>query len=166
MAECRDMTDTPAAQPTSGSELTAAITINATPAQVWAAVTDVARMSAWSPQVRKTVVKGGAVGPGTRFSNINHDGWKRWPTTAQVVRFTPETDFAFRIKENRTVWSFQLQEVEGGTRVTQRRETPDGVAAISRFLVAIALGGQKSFTKDMQAGMERTLGRLKAELEA
>lgn len=160
------MTETPAAQAASATELAAAITINATPAQVWAAVTDVARMSAWSPQVRKTVVKGGAVGLGTRFANINHDGWKRWPTSARVVRFTPETDFAFRITENRTIWSFQLQEVEGGTRVTQRRETPDGIAAISRFLITIALGGQRRFAKDLQAGMERTLDRLKADLES
>ena len=158
------MTETPAAQPTSATELAAATTINATPAQVWAAVTDVARMSAWSPQVRKTVVKG-PVGPGTRFFNINHAGWKRWPTTAKVVRFTPESDFAFRINENRTIWSFQLEEVEGGTRVTQRRETPDGIAPISSFLITIALGGLRSFSKDMQAGMESTLDRLKAELE-
>lgn len=164
MAEFAAMTDTTAAP---GSDLTASITINAAPAQVWAAVSDVTRMSAWSPQVRKSIVRGGGpVAKGTRFVNINRDGWKHWPTTATVVRFTPETDFAFRVNENKSVWSFQLEEADGGTRVTQRREAPDGIAKVSHVLVKVGLGGEEAFTASMQKGMQQTLERLKAELEA
>ena len=159
MAEYAAMSETSA-------ELTATTTINATPDRVWAAVSDVTRMPSWSPQVRKTVVRGGgSVGKGTKFVNINRDGWKHWPTTATVVRCDPHTDFAFRINENRTVWSFRLEEVEGGTRVTQRREAPEGIAAVSGVLVKYVLGGREAFTASMQRGMEQTLERLKAELE-
>lgn len=159
------MTDTATLSAVPGSELEAAITINASPAQVWAAVTDVTRMPAWSPQVRKTFVIGGPLRMGSRFVNINRDGWKHWPTTAKVVRFSPNSDFAFRVTENRTVWSFRLEEVEDGTRLTQRRETPEGISPVSRALVGVALGGQSAFTAAMRSGMARTLERLKAELE-
>jgi uncharacterized protein YndB with AHSA1/START domain len=160
------MTDTSAAQPAADSELTASTTINATPDRVWAAIADVTRMASWSPQVRKTIVRGGGpVGVGTKFVNINRDGWKHWPTTARVVRCDPDSVFAFRVNENRTVWSFTLEEADGGTRVTQRREAPEGIAAVSHVLVNAALGGQEAFTASMRQGMQQTLERLKAELE-
>ena len=157
------MTQTAAA---TGTELKATITVQATPAQVWALVTDVARMAEWSPQVVKTFVLGGRVGPGARFVNLNRQGWKRWPTSAKVVRFEPHRDFAFRITENRTVWSFQLEPTaDGGTFVTHRRETPEGITAVSNVLVGLALGGQESFVPELLEGMSTTLERVKAELE-
>jgi len=148
-----------------GSELKATIDIAAPPAQVWALVTDVRRMSSWSPQVARTFVFGGPVRLGTHFLNVNHQGWKRWPTNARVVRFSPHTDFAFRIVENRSIWSFALEEVEGGTRVTQRREAPDGISAVSNTLVRLVLGGQEPFVAGLLEGMSQTLERMRAELE-
>lgn len=155
------MTETPA-----GDELTASITINAAPDRVWSAISDVTRMPSWSPQVRKTIIRGGgAPGLGTKFVNINRDGWKHWPTTARIVRCDPCSEFAFRVSENRTIWSFTLEETEGGTRVTQRRETPEGISGVSNMMVSVGLGGQKPFTASLRRGMEQTLQRLKAELE-
>jgi uncharacterized protein YndB with AHSA1/START domain len=149
-----------------GSDLEATTTVAASPAQVWALVTDVARMAEWSPQVVRTVVLGGPVRRGTRFLNLNHQGWKHWPTSAKVVRFEPHRDFAFRITENRTVWSFQLEPTDdGGTLVTHRRETPEGISLVSRALTAAALGGQEPFRTELLEGMRRTLARVKAELE-
>lgn len=156
---------TQAAASALGTELKATITIAAEPAQVWALVTDVARMSSWSPQVKRTVVLGGPVRLGTRFVNINGQGWKRWPTRAKVVRFTPHSDFAFRIAENTTVWSFRLEPVEGGTLVKHRRETPTGISLLSKGLTALAMGGQQAFTAELLEGMSQTLERMKAELE-
>jgi uncharacterized protein YndB with AHSA1/START domain len=148
------------------SDLSATVTIAAPPAQVWALVTDVKRMSEWSPQVWRSFVAGGPVRLGTRFVNINHDGWKHWPTSAKVVRFEPHAEFAFRISENRTVWAFSLTPTaDGGTELTERRETPDGIAPISNFLVGLALGGQDKFRADLAAGIRQTLERIKAELE-
>lgn len=158
------MTTTSAA---TGSELEATTTVAAPPAQVWALVTDVARMARWSPQVVRTVVLGGPVRLGTRFLNLNHQGWKHWPTSAKVVRFQPHRDFAFRIRENRTVWSFALEPTaDGGTLVTHRRETPDGISPVSDLLVDRVLGGQAAFVPELLAGMTRTLERLKADAES
>ncbi|HVX55015.1 SRPBCC family protein [Nocardioides sp.] len=148
------------------SDLSATVTIAAPPAQVWALVTDVKRMSEWSPQVWRSFVVGGPVRLGTRFFNINHDGWKHWPTSAKVVRFEPHSEFAFRISENRTVWAFSLRPTDdGGTELTERRETPDGIAPISNVLVGVALGGQEKFRSDLASGIRQTLERIKAELE-
>ena len=149
-------------------ELTASTEIDAAPAQVWALLADLPRMREWSPQVKRTVVLGGEVKKGATMLNLNGDGWKRWPTTAKVVRFSPHTDLAFRVTENRTIWSFQLEPLDGGTRtrVTHRRETPDGISALSKGLTKVALGGIPQFTEDLRAGMAQTLARVKATAEA
>ena len=137
----------------------------APPAAVWALVSDVARMSSWSPQVVKTVVRGRPVQEGTTFDNLNRRGPLFWPTQARVVTFEPHREFAFRIKENWTVWSFSLEPAGSGTRVTQRRRAPEGVSGVSRGLTRIALGGQQVFTDELLAGMRQTLERVKAEAE-
>jgi hypothetical protein len=141
------------------------IEVEAPPAAVWALVSDVARMSSWSPQVVKTVVRGRPVQEGTTFFNLNRRGPLFWPTQARVVTFEPHREFAFRIKENWTVWSFSLEPAGSGTRVTQRRRAPEGVSGVSRGLTRIALGGQQVFTDELLAGMRQTLERVKAEAE-
>jgi uncharacterized protein YndB with AHSA1/START domain len=148
-------------------ELHASIDIDASPAQVWALVTDVPRMASWSPQVVRSTVKGGVVRQGATFTNLNRQGLLLWPTAAKVVRFEPHRDFAFRVRENSTVWSFQLVEsAAGGTTLTQRREVPDGVSRLSVVLTRVALGGVESFTRRLRRGMDETLARIKTEAEA
>ncbi|MDN5745334.1 MAG: SRPBCC family protein [Nocardioidaceae bacterium] len=146
------------------------IEINAPADKVWSLVTDIPKMAKWSPQVVKSTVKGGIVKEGATFSNLNKQGIKRWPTGGKVVRFTPPTDstpgeFAFRIRENRSIWSFQLESTAGGTKVTERRETPDGLSGLSLGLTKVVLGGQEKFTAELKQGMQQTLQRLKAEVE-
>lgn len=147
--------------------LESTVEIDASPAQVWALVTDVSRMAQWSPQVVRSTVKGGVVEQGAKFTNINRQGPLFWPTKAKVVRFEPHRDFAFRIAENKVVWSFELEPTaSGGTRLTQRRETPDGISGVSMSLTKVAFGGQEKFTAALRAGMAQTLQRIKAESEA
>jgi uncharacterized protein YndB with AHSA1/START domain len=142
------------------------IDVAAPPAKVWSLLTDLPRMSQWSPQVVRTIVRGGPVQLGTRAFNINHRGPLVWPTRTKVVAFEPHREFAFRVKENQTIWSFTLEPTEAGTRVTQRRSAPDGISDISLKLTRIALGGQQTFTRELKAGMRQTLERVKAESEA
>lgn len=153
---------------TQPAQLEASIEIDATPAQVWALVTDVPRMAKWSPQVVRSKVKGGAVAQGARFSNLNRQGLLFWPTKGKVVRFEPHTDFAFRIAENRTIWSFELTPLADGTRtrVVQRREVPDGIAPISLTLTKYVLGGSDNFAERLRTGMAQTLERIKTEAES
>ncbi|WP_435771920.1 SRPBCC family protein [Nocardioides sp. SYSU DS0651] len=143
------------------------IEIAAPPAKVWALVSDIPAMAKWSPQVLRSKVKGGAVREGATFVNLNRDKFLVWPTNGKVVRFVPEQEIAFRIKENRTVWSFSLEPTAtGGTKVTQRREAPQGISDISLKLTKVAFGGQQKFTRTLRDGMRQTLERIKAEAES
>ena len=148
------------------------IEIAAPAEKVWALVTDIPAMAKWSPQVVKSTVKGGVVKQGATFSNLNKQGIKRWPTGGKVVRFQPPTattagDFAFKIRENKTIWSFELQPTaDGGTTLTERRETPEGVSGLSMFLTKVVLGGQEGFTEELRRGIRQTLERIKADAEA
>jgi uncharacterized protein YndB with AHSA1/START domain len=150
----------------SSTDLHAEIEVDATPAQTWALVSDVRRMPEWSPQVRRTFVPGGAVRLGSRMVNLNHRGWMHWPTQAKVVRFEPHREVAFRVVENRTVWSFTLEPLDGGTRtrIVHRRETPEGVSPLSLGLTKVAFGGVPAFTDELRAGMQRTLERMRDTL--
>lgn len=150
------------------AQLEASIEIDAPPAQVWALISDPRRIAGFSPQVVKTVVRGsGPVTTGTKFFNINHRGPVVWPTQAMVVRSEPHSEFAFRIKENYTIWSFTLEPTaNGGTRLVQRRETPKGISSLSLRLTKVVLGGVPKFTGELQDGMQETLAKIKAAAEA
>ena len=150
----------------SSTDLHAEIEVDATPAQTWALVSDVRRMPEWSPQVRRTFVPGGAVRLGSRMVNLNHRGWMHWPTQAKVVRYEPHREVAFRVVENRTVWSFTLEPLDGGTRtrIVHRRETPEGVSPLSLGLTKVAFGGVPAFTDELRSGMQRTLERMRDTL--
>jgi uncharacterized protein YndB with AHSA1/START domain len=140
------------------------VDIAAAPARVWALVSDIRRMCEWSPQVDSTRLRGGAdaVCLGVEFTNHNSHGDLRWTTHGTVVRFVEERELAFRIVENWVVWAFRLDPVPGGTRLTQRRETPQGISDFSLELTERYLGGQRVFTETMRAGMRHTLEAIRA----
>lgn len=148
-----------------GTVLEETIDIDAPPATVWKLVTDLPRMAQWSPQVVRTIVRGDGIKLGTRLLNINRRGFMFWPTRSAVVRFEPEREFAFRIMENLTIWSFSLEATRTGTRLLQRRESPEGTSKVSSTMVKALLGGQESFQLELRGGMKQTLRRIKADAE-
>jgi uncharacterized protein YndB with AHSA1/START domain len=142
----------------------ATIEIDAPPAKVWSLVSDLRNMARWSPQVLKTFMKA-PIAEGSTMLNINRRGFLVWPTQAKVVRFSPQEEIAFRVKENYTVWSYRLEPTASGTRVTARREAPQGISDLSVKLTKRALGGVDAFTVELQEGMHRTLQKIKADVE-
>lgn len=147
----------------------ASIEVAAPPSAVWALVSDLTRMPEWSPQVDSTRWRGDAVGPavGAQFTNRNSHGELVWKTTGEVVRLEPGREVAFRIAENWVVWSFQLEPTaDGGTRLTQRREAPDGLSDLSVELTDGFMGGQAAFTAQLRDGMRQTLEGIRASAEA
>jgi uncharacterized protein YndB with AHSA1/START domain len=144
------------------------IEIDAPVARVWELVSDVRRMPEWSPQVISTRLRAGfdECAEGTEFTNRNHEGELEWNTHGEITRYDAEQAIAFRIAENWVVWSFLLEPADGGTVLTQRRETPEGISDLSLEWTEAFLGGQAAFTETMRAGMRETLERIKAAAEA
>jgi len=150
------------------ARLKESVAIAAPVARVWALVSDICRMPEWSPQVDATRLCDGyaSVGPGVRFDNWNSHEELRWETHGEIVRFEPEQEIAFCIDENWVVWSFRLEpDDRGGTRLVQRRETPDGISDYSLRLIDTYMGGQEAFTTTMRAGMRETLERIRITAE-
>lgn len=143
------------------------VEIDASPADVWALVSDVCRMSEWSPQVASTRLRAGfdEVALGTQFTNRNHEGELVWTTHGEIVRFEPERAIAFRVEENWSVWSFLLEPTERGTRLVERRELPDGISQLSIDLTDGFMGGQEEFTAGLRAGIRQTLDAIRAAAE-
>lgn len=147
--------------------LEAEIEVAADPDAVWLLVSDPVRMAEWSPQVKSVRLKGeGPIGVGTRFTNRNADGELEWSTHGEIVRYEPEREIAFRIEENWATWSVALEPTNAGTRLVQRRETPDGVSPLSKQFSDTIYGGVEAYGELMLAGMQETLAAIKAAAEA
>lgn len=148
-------------------ELEGSIEIAAPISRVWEIVSDVRRMHEWSPQVESTRLRAGfdEVGLGAQFTNRNVHDELAWTTHAEVVRYRPGRELAFRIEENWTVWSFRLDPTATGTLLTQRREAPDGISELSHELTEGFMGGHAAFTERMRTGTRETLTAIKAAAE-
>ena len=143
------------------------IEIDASPAAVWEIVSDLKRMGEWSPQCRKMIIRGGGpIGVGTRTLNINTRGLLVWPTQAMVKEFEPEKKLSFKVRENHSVWVYELEPTaNGGTKLTESRLAPDDVSDVSKFLTRNVLGGLEDFEKELKLGIKQTLARIKREAE-
>lgn len=145
-------------------ELRAEIDIAAPPERVWALISDLSLMPRWSPQCRKMKVLG-PVAPGSRTVNLNRRGLLVWPTTSRLLEVEPQRKLAFRVNENNTVWSYELEPTASGTKVVETRRADDGVKKLSNFLVGNFMGGVPSFEDELVDGMNQSLARLKAAAE-
>ncbi|MGB8403507.1 MAG: SRPBCC family protein [Mycobacterium sp.] len=140
------------------------ITIDAPAAKVWALVSDLKNMPKWSPQCRKMKAFG-PVQVGTKTANLNRRGLMFWPTTATVTTFEPERKLAFRINENGTEWSYELEPAGEGTKLTASRHAENGVKPISGTLIDRFMGGVPTFEQELVAGMKTSLVRIKTAAE-
>ena len=142
---------------------TATVHIDASPEAVYDLVSDITRMSEWSPETYKAEWLGGATGPaaGARFRGWNKAGPIRWFTDPVVdvaergKQFTFTTTFFGRGRL--TTWSFVMQpSASGGTELTE--SWSENSSLLDRLLPGRRVEG-------LQRGMEQTLARIKAAAE-
>jgi uncharacterized protein YndB with AHSA1/START domain len=152
-------------EPALPNTLEATVDISASPEQVWRILSDLKRMPEFSPTTKRMIPLG-RPGAGTWTININRvEGKYTYPSTSRIMTFEPNRAFAFRMNENRTVWSYTLEPIETGTRLIERRDIPNGVRGVVRMLVDNFLGGEEQFEADLVTGMHETLKRIKATAE-
>ena len=144
--------------------ISASVELAAPPETVWELVSDVSRMSDWSPECRKIVVLGSPKqGVGTKFIGLNRRGWAVWPTTSKVVRFEQGRAVAWRTRESGATWSYEIAPTASGTSLTGRRELPS--YTIGTKLMAPIIGGAGGHDQELAEGIRTTLERIKAAVE-
>lgn len=150
---------------TADRELRAEITVDATPAEVWAALTDLDRMRDWSPElVRMIPLKRGGLREGQWYLGINRRKWVFWPTRSVVTAFDPGRVLAWDTRTSGVRWVFELAPDGNGTKILQRRPVPKRLTVMSNVFATLLLGGSESHADELEAGMHETLSRLKASI--
>jgi hypothetical protein len=136
--------------------------------RVWQLVSDLPGMGRFSPEATGGRWARGATGPavGAVFRGTNARGLRRWATRSEVVRCEPGRAFAFAVSSVGlpvAEWSYDLQEVPGGTRVTERWTDRRGRLISLVGTVATGVGDRVAYAGE---SMERTLAAVKAAAEA
>lgn len=98
--------------------------VPATPAQVFAVLADPTRTPEWSHEVEAvTWAPGRSVAePGAEFAGTSRVGRIRWTATSRFHEVVPERRVSFFTvsRTGSTLWTYDLEPVDGGTRITQR----------------------------------------------
>jgi hypothetical protein len=144
----------------------AQVHIAAPPDTVYAVISDITRMGAWSPETRKCEWLDGATGPavGARFKGSNRRGKLRWSTRPMVVAADPGREFAFQVKKD-VRWSYRMIPDGAGTLVTESFEMLTDLQWYYA-LVERRLMGVTDRKADLERAMAETLQRIKATIEA
>lgn len=142
--------------------------IKADAAALYQRVSDVTRMSEWSPETTSCRWLKGATGPaaGARFKGANRSGWRRWSTTCTVVAAEPGERFAFDVTFARVPisrWEYTFSPDGDRTIVTERwiDHRPNWMRKASG-----AVMGVRDREAHNRAGMEKTLEALRVSAES
>ncbi len=141
--------------------------IAASPAAVFAALTDITRMGEWSPETVSAEWNDGATeaAVGATFTGHNRNGDKEWVTEATIVELVPEERFRFDCSVRGFVfskWGYTLEPTDGGCLVT---ESAQDLRPESALEYSAQVSGVADRLAHNRAGMEATLERLAAALE-
>jgi hypothetical protein len=149
-------------------QISRSIEISASPADVYALVSDLPRMGELSPENAGGRWLGDPQGPevGARFRGRNRNGWRRWSTTATVTAADPGREFTFDVAElvvPISRWSYSFAPTATGCTVTE--SWTDRRPGWFKKPAGLATGVMDRETATA-AGIEATLGALKARAEA
>jgi uncharacterized protein YndB with AHSA1/START domain len=154
---------------TADRELRAETTIAAPPERVWELVTDFDRVPEWSPELVKMVaLKPGGLRPGQWYLGINRRKAAVWPTRSVLAVLEPGRAVAWDTRSSGARWIWELEAAGDGeaTHVVHRRPVPRQITLLSRVFAPAFLGGSVEHADELEAGMQRTVDRLKAAAEA
>lgn len=145
--------------------------------RVWELVTDIDRMTEFSPELVKVEWLDGATGPavGARFAGKSRIDSFEWTRNCTITEFRPPHVFAWEVYDGadelpQSRWWFELTPDGDGTLLTQRfAHVPDGRSTVR--LMAEAEPDAAEDTIDERAvmliaGMRRTLEAIRDRSEA
>jgi hypothetical protein len=126
-------------------------------------VADVTSMHKFSPENTEGVWLKGATGPsvGAQFKGSNQLGKAKWSTKPTVTAADRGKHFAFKVPGAAgTVWSYEFETVEGGTRVTESMSQVKASPAIIRYIQR--RNGVTDRAANLSSAMNLTLDRIAA----
>jgi len=142
------------------------IEIAASPAEVYAAVSQLERMGDWSPENQGGAwIKGDGSTVGDQFDGKNVVGQMSWNAVAEVVQCDPNESFCFTVgglEEPVAEWGYHLKPTETGTEVTETWK----MTRLPDFLAEGTEEQLQGRINMISSGMATTLANLKAALES
>ena len=143
------------------------VIIKASVSEVFALVTDLPGMGAFSPENTGGVWLGRRAAPalGAKFRGTNAQGEKSWSTMSRVTVFERDARFAFKVTAVGipvATWSYELEALDGATKVTE-----SWTDNRSKFFKKIsqAVSNVSDRTSYTAVSIEQTLAAMKAHLE-
>lgn len=147
-------------------ELRAEAVVAAPPEKVWDLLTDFSNMADWSPETVKMVpMLRGGLRQGQQYLGINRRKAVVWPTRNVVADVQAGRRLVWDTRSSGSQWVWELEPVDGGTRVVHRRPVPKGNTVLSKVFATAFLGGKDGHADELEAGMATTVARLKAAAE-
>lgn len=142
--------------------------IAASPEAVFSALTDISRMGEWSPENFSCEWNEGFAAPaiGATYTGHNRHGDKEWTTEARITELESNRRFAFDCFVGDFVfakWGYEIEATDAGCRVTEHTQDLRPEAVLER---SAQISGVADRASHNRAGMEATLERLAAALEA
>lgn len=102
------------------------IVVAASPEEVYDLVSDVTRTGEWSPQCRECWWEPGATGAvGDFFGGRQETPERTWETRSRVEEAQRPRAFAWSVNDRKVLWRYDLEAVDGGTRLTESWEFLD-----------------------------------------
>ena len=145
--------------------ISASVDVDAPPDDVWTVVADVTRMPEFSPELRRLFAVGGRrPRVGMRMVGINRRGYAVWPTTSKLVRLEPGRAVAWHTRESGATWTYELEPLPTGTRLTGRRDLAG--FTLGTTLLAPVIGGAAGHDRELADGIRQTLLRIKSAVES
>ncbi|KQR17339.1 SRPBCC family protein [Cellulomonas sp. Leaf334] len=161
------------------------IEVDASPAEVFATVSDLGRSGDWSPECRGGTWTGepGAVGSVFRGENYRAEdvvGWAplvrgTWFTEAEVVEADAPATFRWAMRTHTgatqsSVWGFVVEETVDGCRLTHDFVMREATEGIHKIVAGLDEADRERFVEEWGAKLvddvRRTLARIKDVVEA
>jgi uncharacterized protein YndB with AHSA1/START domain len=140
--------------------------IEASPEQVYAALSDVTRMGEWSEECIACEWHEGFDSPvvGATFDGHNRNGDHAWTTQCKIIEADPGRAFAFECSMmdfHYSTWGYRIEPTHSGCRVTEWNEDlrPESV-----FEFSAQVSGIEDRTARNRETISGTLERLEAAL--
>lgn len=157
-----------------GPSTSASTEIAAPPSTVWALVRDIDLPARFSPEFQGADWLDGAeeATVGARFVGRNHHAAiGGWETTSTIVVHEPEREIAYEVDGDggpAARWSFTLEPIDGGTRLTQSMRMGPGRSGINPAIDAMPDKESKILHRRLgehHRSIEATLAGIKALAE-